>query len=123
MLICGPPLPSLSRRSAQPTIDNSGPLPTKILFLHSANTAARPAAAGHLEAENVVIELGERAGVAQSEVLFYSDSRVANGKSILDLVTLGAICGARLTIETSGPDAEIASAELCALIGEPLHKK
>jgi phosphocarrier protein HPr len=67
----------------------------------------------HLRAASQLAQLAQQ---FQSEVRVFCDDRAANGKSILDLLTLGAGCGARLEIETKGPDAEEATAALCALI-------
>ncbi len=57
----------------------------------------------------------------QSEVRVFCDGRAVDGKSILDLITLGAGCGAHLEIEVIGPDAEEATAGLYALIDEGFH--
>ena len=42
--------------------------------------------------------------------------RTANGKSILDLTTLGAACGTDVVIEADGPDAELALEALVGLV-------
>jgi phosphotransferase system HPr (HPr) family protein len=47
----------------------------------------------------------------------YGDKAV-DGKSILDLVTLAAACGATLEIEASGPDAAAALEALATLLAE-----
>jgi phosphotransferase system HPr (HPr) family protein len=73
----------------------------------------------HLRAAGLFVRLAQQ---FQSEVQIHCDGRVANGKSILDLMTLAAECGALLEIEISGPDAEDAITQLCALIEEGLHE-
>ena len=40
-----------------------------------------------------------------AEIRVHHDGQAANGKSILDLATLAAECGARLDLEARGPDA------------------
>ncbi len=73
----------------------------------------------HLRAASRLVQLVKQ---FESEVRVCCDGRAANGKSILDLITLGAQCGARLEIEVSGPDAEEATGALCALIEEGFHE-
>jgi len=52
----------------------------------------------------------------EADVHVALNGRTVDGKSILDLITLAAECGARLEIEASGPDAEQAVAALCDLV-------
>ena len=52
----------------------------------------------------------------RSEVRVLCKGTMANGKSILDLVTLAAECGTTLDIVAHGPDAEEAVAALSGLI-------
>lgn len=73
----------------------------------------------HLRAASRMVQLTQR---FQSEVRVVCDGRAANGKSILDLIALGAGCGSRLEIETCGPDAEEAAAALRALIEDGFHE-
>jgi phosphocarrier protein len=73
----------------------------------------------HLRAASRLVRLAQR---FQSEVRVFCDGRAANGKSILDLIALGAGCGSRLEIETSGSDAEEAAAALCAFIEDGFHE-
>ena len=42
--------------------------------------------------------------------------RPVNAKSILEVLTLAASCGARVTVRAAGEDAEAAVAELAALV-------
>ncbi len=58
----------------------------------------------------------------ESEVRVCCDGRAADGKSILDLMTLGAARGARLEIEISGPDSEEATGALRALVEDGFHE-
>ena len=52
----------------------------------------------------------------QAEVWLSCNGRAADGRSILDLMTLAAECGTPLELEVSGPEAAEATAALCALI-------
>jgi phosphocarrier protein len=72
----------------------------------------------HLRAASRLVQLTSQ---FQSEVRISCDGRAANGKSILDLMTLGAECGAWLEIEIRGPDALDASAALSKLLESQLH--
>ena len=74
----------------------------------------------HLRVASRFVQLSQR---FQSEVRVLCDGRAANGKSMLDLIALGAGCGARLELEIMGPDAEEAIAQLCALIEEGLGEE
>ena len=73
----------------------------------------------HLRAASRLVQLVKP---FQSEVRICCEGRAANGKSILDLITLGAERGARLEIEINGPDAEDATEALRALIDEGFHE-
>ena len=46
---------------------------------------------------------------------------MANGKSILDLLSLAAECGSMLALEAEGCDAEVAVAALANLISAESH--
>ena len=56
------------------------------------------------------------AATFQSQVEILKGNEVINGKSILDLLTLGAGNGTTLTLRASGPDAESAVEALAKLI-------
>jgi phosphocarrier protein HPr len=56
----------------------------------------------------------------RSDIRVATESRTANGKSVLDLAILAAECGTALDIEAQGPDAEEAVAALAALIAAGL---
>ena len=58
----------------------------------------------------------DRASKFQAEVLLLKDGREANGKSILDLLALGAERGAHLTLITRGPDAAAAAEVLRGML-------
>lgn len=51
-----------------------------------------------------------------AEVRVACDGRRVSGRSLLDLMTLGAPCGTRLEIQVEGPDAEAALEALTGLI-------
>jgi phosphotransferase system HPr (HPr) family protein len=74
----------------------------------------------HLRPASRLVQLARQ---FRSEVRVSCDGRAANGKSILDLMMLGAGCGARLEIEILGPDAEEATAELCALVEQGFREE
>ena len=58
----------------------------------------------------------DRASKFQAEVTLWKDGREANGKSIMDLLALGAERGSRLTVRTRGVDAGKALRALLALL-------
>jgi phosphocarrier protein len=58
----------------------------------------------------------DRASKFRAEVLLLKDGREANGKSILDLLALGAEKGAHLTLITRGPDAAAAAEALRGML-------
>ena len=60
------------------------------------------------------------AGRFQCEVILYKEGREANGKSIIDIMALGAEKGAKLTLLTRGVDARAALQALRPLLeGDP----
>jgi phosphocarrier protein len=69
----------------------------------------------HLRVASQFVRLSQQ---FQSEIRVFCNGRAANGKSVLDLITLGAGCGACLEIEINGPDADDAIATLCSLVEE-----
>jgi phosphocarrier protein HPr len=56
------------------------------------------------------------AGSFQAQVEIAKGNEVINGKSILDLLTLGAGNGTTLTLRANGPDAEAAVEALARLV-------
>ena len=58
----------------------------------------------------------------QSRIEFIGNSQRADGKSILDLLSLAAAEGTRLVIEATGPDAEEALASLGRLFEQNFHE-
>jgi phosphocarrier protein HPr len=52
----------------------------------------------------------------QSQVRIIKGNEVIDGKSILDLLTLGAGNGTKLSLEVSGEDAPAACEALCKLV-------
>ncbi len=57
----------------------------------------------HLRAASKLVRLAQE---YDSEIFIQKDNIKANGKSMLGIVTLGAICGSTLEITTEGPDAQ-----------------
>jgi phosphocarrier protein len=58
----------------------------------------------------------------QSEVRVHCKGIIANGKSILSLLSLAAECGTMLALEAEGCDAEDAVAALANLISDQSHE-
>ena len=67
----------------------------------------------HMRAAHQFVRL---AGQFQSEVGVWCNGIAANGKSILDLLSLAAECGTTVALEARGCDAEDAVAALANLI-------
>ncbi len=73
----------------------------------------------HLRAAHQFVRL---AGQFQSEVGVWCNGIVANGKSILDLLSLAAEGGTMVALEARGCDAEDAVAALANLISAQSHE-
>lgn len=58
----------------------------------------------------------ETAGKFRSDIRLCIAARGVNGKSVLEILTLGAGPGTKLHIEADGPDAEEAVGALVALV-------
>ncbi len=69
----------------------------------------------HLRPASVFVQKSQQ---FQAKIRISFKGRVADGRSILDLMLLAADCGARLELEAIGPDAEEAATILGALIEE-----
>jgi phosphocarrier protein HPr len=67
----------------------------------------------HLRAAHRFVQIAQR---YQARVRVAYEHRPADGKSILDLATLAAECGAVLDLEAEGPDAEEALLALVELV-------
>ncbi len=65
----------------------------------------------HMRAASLFVQLSQQ---FRAEVRVCCNGRAANGRSILDLLTLAAEFGARIELEAIGPDAEAATAALRA---------
>ncbi len=66
----------------------------------------------HLRPASLIVKLASQ---FQSKVELVKDHERVDGKSILDIATLGAAPGTRLIIEVTGPDAESALEALAQL--------
>ena len=66
----------------------------EVVVVNAAGLHARPADL-----------LAREARKWQSRIAFVNDSQRADGKSILELLTLAAEAGTRLVVEATGPDA------------------
>lgn len=67
----------------------------------------------HLRPAGRFVELAQ--GFA-AEIRVLCNGTVANGKSVLDVIGLGAVDGTELVLEACGPDAEQAVAALAELV-------
>jgi phosphocarrier protein HPr len=76
-----------------------------VLVLNPQGFHARPA--------HLFVKL---AGSFQCQVEIVKGNEIINGKSILDLLTLGAGNGTTLTLRANGPDAEAAVEALAKLV-------
>ena len=73
----------------------------------------------HLRAAHKFVRLAQ---LFQSEVKVRSNGMTADGRSILDLLSLAAECGTILGVEARGCDAEDAVAALANLISAQSHE-
>ena len=73
----------------------------------------------HLRAADKFVRLAQ---LFQSEVKVCSNGMTADGRSILDLLSLAAECGTMLAVEAQGFDAEEAVAALANLISAQSHE-
>lgn len=63
-------------------------------------------------------KLTKLAGSFKSEVFMSRNGRRVNAKSIMGVMMLAAGKGAKVTLETSGPDENEAMDALCALVAD-----
>jgi len=63
-------------------------------------------------------KLAEAAGRFKSEISVGNGSRFVDGKSIVDLLTLGAVPGSAITVRVRGDDAQEALEALRKLIAD-----
>ncbi len=77
----------------------------EVVVSHSQGIHARPS--------HAIVALASR---FQSRVALTVQDRRADAKSILSVMTLGAVQGSRLQIETQGPDAREAAEALVDLV-------
>ena len=73
----------------------------------------------HLRAADQFVRLLKQ---HQVEVKVFCKGHAANGRSILDLLSLAADHGSRLELEVVGPEAANAVAALCELIEARFHE-
>lgn len=55
----------------------------------------------------------------EAELLISFDGNIANAKSTMELMLLGATCGAVLSVEATGADADAAADAAVRLLSEP----
>ena len=93
-------------------------------MIHDLHVARRQVGIGnvlglHLRAADQFVRLADQ---FKCEVGVCCNGRAANGKSILDLLSLAAECGATLALEARGSDAEDAAAALAKLISAEFNE-
>lgn len=86
---------------------------------HSRTVVLTNAAGMHLRAANLFVQLATKyeAGI---EVI--KDSQRVDGKSIMNLLMLGAVAGSELRIEATGNDAEAALGALAELVAKKFYE-
>src|SRR3954469_7428942 len=83
---------------------NEGKASRAVVVTNSQGIHARPA--------DLLVRLAKQ---FQSKIELVKENQRVDARSILDLLTLGAVQGTQLTIEAEGPDAEKALDELVEL--------
>ncbi len=73
----------------------------------------------HMRAADQFVKLARR---FQCEIRVHYQGKECNGKSILDLTILAAVCGARLDLEACGPDAFAAVEALAVVVAAQFHE-
>ncbi len=73
----------------------------------------------HLRAADQFVRLARR---FQCEIRVHYQGKECNGKSILDLTILAAICGTRLDLEACGPDAVEAVEALAVVVAARFYE-
>jgi len=85
---------------------------TRAQVLHPTGLHARPAVVFVNEAQKY-----------KSRISVLAGGRVADAKSILSVMSLGATKGTWLTIRAEGPDAAAAVRKLAAIVSTPLKRE
>ena len=67
----------------------------------------------HARSAAKIVQLSEK---FESQILLHRDGNIADGKSILDILTLACPKGSVIRVEAKGPDAEQAIQEIAGLI-------
>ena len=57
----------------------------------------------------------------RADVMVVKDNNAVSGKSIMALMTLEAVCGSKLKVTASGPDAELVLDELELLVDKKFY--
>jgi phosphocarrier protein len=73
----------------------------------------------HLRPASKFVKTADR---FRAEIRVHYKGKTFNGRSILDLASLAAECGARIELEADGPDADAALAALVELISAEFHE-
>ncbi len=73
----------------------------------------------HMRAADQFVRLARR---FQCEIRVHYQGKECNGKSILDLTILAAVCGTRLDLEACGPDAFAAVEALAVVVAAQFYE-
>jgi len=74
----------------------------------------------HARSAAKIVQVSEK---FESQISLYRDGNVADGKSILDILTLACPKGSVIRVEATGPDAEQAIREIAGLILRGFEEK
>src|SRR5688572_27701746 len=86
---------------------------------HSRTVVLMNAAGMHLRAANLFVQLAIK---FESTIEVIKDSQRVDGKSIMNLLMLGAVSGSELKIEATGNDAEAALSALAELVAKKFYE-
>ena len=86
---------------------------------HSHTVVLSNAAGLHLRAANLLVQLAAK---YESRVEVVKDSQRVDGKSIMNLLMLGAVNGSELTIVATGSDAQTALDAIADLVAHKFYE-
>lgn len=86
---------------------------------HSRTVVLINAAGLHLRAANLLVQLAAK---YESRVEVVKDSQRVDGKSIMNLLMLGAVNGSELTIVATGSDAQTALDAIADLVAHKFYE-
>ena len=74
----------------------------------------------HARSAGKIVKISEK---FESQIRLCRDGNVADGKSILDILTLACPKGSVIRLEATGPDAELAIREIAGLISRGFEEE